>query len=30
MSYLKDGFRMLQELAIIRWNAFRGRYNRPV
>jgi len=30
MSYLKDGFRMLQELAIIRWNAFRGRYDRPV
>jgi glycosyltransferase involved in cell wall biosynthesis len=30
MSYLKDGFRMLQELAVIRWNAFRGRYDRPV
>jgi len=30
MSYLKDGFMMLQELAIIRWNAFRGRYDRPV
>lgn len=30
MSYLKDGFKMLQELATIRWNAFRGRYDRPV
>ena len=30
MSYLKDGLKMLQELAIIRWNAFRGRYDRPV
>jgi glycosyltransferase involved in cell wall biosynthesis len=30
MSYLKDGFKMLQELTIIRWNAFRGRYDRPV
>lgn len=29
MSYLKDGFKMLQELALIRWNAFRGRYDRP-
>jgi glycosyltransferase involved in cell wall biosynthesis len=30
MSYLKDGFKMLQELAIVRWNAFRGRYDKPV
>jgi dolichyl-phosphate beta-glucosyltransferase len=30
MSYLRDGFRMLQEIAQIRWNALRGRYNRPV
>ena len=30
MSYLKDGIKMLQELAIIRWNALRGRYDRPV
>jgi hypothetical protein len=30
MSYLRDGVRMLQEITIIRWNAFRGRYNRPV
>jgi glycosyltransferase involved in cell wall biosynthesis len=29
MSYLKDGFKMLEELAIIRWNAFRGRYDKP-
>ena len=30
MSYLKDGLKMLQEIAIVRWNAFRGRYNKPV
>ncbi|HUX45589.1 MAG TPA: dolichyl-phosphate beta-glucosyltransferase, partial [Terracidiphilus sp.] len=30
MSYLKDGMQMLKELAIIRWNALMGRYNRPV
>jgi glycosyltransferase involved in cell wall biosynthesis len=30
MSYLRDGFRMLQEIAQIRWNALRGRYNRRV
>ena len=30
MSFLKDGMRMLQELAAIRWNALLGRYNRPV
>ncbi len=30
MSYLKDGFQMLKELAIIRWNALTGRYNKPV
>ncbi len=29
MSYLRDGFRMLQEIAQIRWNALRGRYDRP-
>jgi glycosyltransferase involved in cell wall biosynthesis len=29
MSYLRDGFKMLQEIAIIRWNAFRGRYDKP-
>jgi glycosyltransferase involved in cell wall biosynthesis len=30
MSYLRDGIRMLQEIAQIRWNALTGRYNRPV
>jgi glycosyltransferase involved in cell wall biosynthesis len=30
MSYLKDGMKMLQEIAIVRWNALLGRYNRPV
>ena len=30
MSYLKDGLKMLQELAIVRWKAFRGRYDKPV
>ena len=28
MSYLKDGMRMLQDIAIIRWNALLGRYGR--
>jgi glycosyltransferase involved in cell wall biosynthesis len=30
MSYLKDGIKMLQEITIVRWNAFRGRYDKPV
>jgi glycosyltransferase involved in cell wall biosynthesis len=30
MSYLKDGFKMLQEISIVRWNALRGRYDKPV
>jgi len=30
VSYLKDGIKMLQELAIVRWNALRGRYDKPV
>jgi glycosyltransferase involved in cell wall biosynthesis len=30
MSYLKDGMRMLQDIAIVRWNALRGRYNKDV
>ena len=30
MSYLKDGVRMLQDIAIVRWNALLGRYNKPV
>jgi len=30
MSYLKDGMRMLQDIAIVRWNALLGRYGRQV
>ena len=30
MSYLKDGLQMLKEIAIVRWNAFLGRYSKPV
>jgi dolichyl-phosphate beta-glucosyltransferase len=30
MSYLRDGLHMLQEMAMIRWNALRGRYNGPI
>jgi dolichyl-phosphate beta-glucosyltransferase len=30
MSYLKDGMRMLQDIAIVRWNALRGRYGREI
>jgi len=30
ISYLRDGSRMIQDIAIIRWNAFRGRYGRQV
>jgi dolichyl-phosphate beta-glucosyltransferase len=30
VSYLKDGMKMLQEIAIVRWNALLGRYNKPV
>jgi glycosyltransferase involved in cell wall biosynthesis len=30
MSYLKDGLQMLKELAIIRWNALTGHYNRQI
>jgi dolichyl-phosphate beta-glucosyltransferase len=30
ISYLRDGFHMLREVAIIRWNALLGRYNGPV
>ena len=30
MSYLRDGLQMLEELAIVRWNALRGRYGREV
>lgn len=30
VSYLKDGLKMLEEIAVIRWNAFLGRYNKPI
>ena len=30
LSYLKDGAKMLQEMAIIRRNAIAGRYNRAI
>lgn len=30
MSYLKDGMKMLEEVAIIRWNALTGRYRRQI
>ena len=30
ISYLKDGLKMLEEIAIIRWNALRGRYGKQV
>jgi dolichyl-phosphate beta-glucosyltransferase len=30
ISYLRDGFHMLREMSIIRWNALLGRYNGPV
>ena len=30
MSYLRDGLQMLQEMAMIRWNALLGRYDGPV
>ena len=30
ISYLKDGAKMLQEMAIIRFNAAAGRYNRAI
>lgn len=28
MSYVKDGLKMLEEIAVIRWNALLGRYSR--
>jgi dolichyl-phosphate beta-glucosyltransferase len=28
MSYLRDGIRMLEDVATIRWNALRGRYRK--
>jgi dolichyl-phosphate beta-glucosyltransferase len=30
ISYLKDGLRMLQDIAIVRWNALLGRYGRQI
>jgi dolichyl-phosphate beta-glucosyltransferase len=30
MSYLKDGLQMLKELAIVRWNALTGHYNKRI
>ncbi|MGA3102027.1 MAG: dolichyl-phosphate beta-glucosyltransferase [Terracidiphilus sp.] len=30
ISYLRDGTRMLQDIAIVRWNALLGRYSKPV
>ena len=30
ISYLRDGVRMLEEIAQIRWNSLTGRYRRPV
>jgi len=30
ISYLRDGLQMLEEIAIVRWNALRGRYGKQV
>ncbi len=30
MSYLKDGMKMLEEMAIIRWNSLVGRYDEDI
>jgi dolichyl-phosphate beta-glucosyltransferase len=30
ISYLKDGVRMLQDIAVVRWNALLGRYGRKI
>jgi dolichyl-phosphate beta-glucosyltransferase len=30
ISYLKDGMRMLEDIAIVRWNALLGRYNKDI
>ena len=30
MSYLKDGMKMLEELAVIRWNSLAGRYDQAI
>jgi hypothetical protein len=30
VSYLRDGLRMLQDIAIVRWNALLGKYGKQV
>jgi glycosyltransferase involved in cell wall biosynthesis len=30
MSYLRDGLKMLEEIAVVRWNALLGRYDKHV
>jgi dolichyl-phosphate beta-glucosyltransferase len=30
MSYLRDGMKMLEEIAIIRWNALTGHYSKKI
>lgn len=30
ISYLRDGLQMLKELALVRWNALRGRYGKDI
>jgi dolichyl-phosphate beta-glucosyltransferase len=30
ISYLKDGMRMLEDIAIVRWNALCGRYGKEI
>jgi dolichyl-phosphate beta-glucosyltransferase len=30
ISYLNDGLRMLEDIAVVRWNALLGRYNKQV
>jgi glycosyltransferase involved in cell wall biosynthesis len=30
ISYIRDGMKMLEEIAIVRWNAFRGLYGKQV
>jgi glycosyltransferase involved in cell wall biosynthesis len=30
ISYIRDGMKMLEEIATIRWNAFLGRYDKQV
>ena len=30
MSYLKDGMKMLEEMAVIRYNSLAGRYDEAI